>query len=375
MHSEPFNNRPSGWLVAYNLAQFIGLPVVFPVLTGLSLLKKKYRAQLPSRMGLGAGRLLPAKRDKHIWIHTMSLGEFNAARPFIQEISNAFPQAKLILSATTATGLSALKQSPFAENAVITTLPFDFLPLVNHVLGVLRPDCFILIETDVWPNFLWSLRRQNIPAILVNGSISSTAARRIKKVPGAARFLYGPFSCMGMQSEDDAARLLALGIAPDRIRNCGNLKFDYRPARISEDEKTRLLRLAGFTGNSRIITAGSTHAGEEIKIAQAFSRLRQSLPSSALVLAPRDVNRGAEVAEILQSYGLACRFRSGSAVSSQVQAGAHQVFILDTLGELERFYGISDIAFVGGSLAPVGGHNILEPAAFGLPVIFGPFME
>ncbi len=362
-------------LALYNLLQFLAIPAVLPAMTAFCISRGKYRHQFPQRMGMIDGRRRDQTGPGPIWIHTMSLGEFNAARPLIQRIRKVFPGVELILSASTATGLSALRKSSFAETSLVIAMPFDFLPVVNHVIDRLEPSCFLLVETDIWPNFLWGLYRRGIPAILVNGSISRASAERIKKFPGAAGFLYGPFSLMAVQSGDDARRLAGIRVQASRIRNCGNLKFDYRPVEMTEGEKRDLLEATGFPAGSRIITAGSTHPGEEERIARAFSGLQRSMPEATLIIAPRDVKRTREVADIFKAHGFACKARSGSIHTPGRENPGHQIFILDTLGELERFYGIAEIAFVGGSLVPVGGHNILEPAALGIPVIFGPFME
>ncbi len=359
--------------LAYNLIQIFTLPVFLPLMASVCLCREKYRGQFLLRMG----RISPLtgwqKGIGRIWIHTMSLGEFHAARPFIQGIRRAFPDMDLILSASTASGLAALRRSSIARGSRIIALPFDFLPLVRRVLRQVRPDCFLLVETDIWPNFLWELNRQKIPSVLINGSISEVSTRRLERFPALSRFLYGPFDLLAMQSGDDAARLARLGFKNQKTAVCGNLKFDHEPVRISDKERKNLYNSTGFPAEAQIIAAGSTHPGEEEIIAEAFFRLKSRVPAVRLILAPRDTRRAPDIEKIFRQKGIICMLRSGQGGVSQDRG--HDVFILDSLGELERFYSLAGIAFVGGSLVPVGGHNLLEPAAFQVPVVFGPFME
>ena len=366
--------RNKAILALYNTVQFLTMPIVLPAAAAVCLSSKKYRHQFPARMGFINPPGLLKTTDNLIWIHAMSLGEFNAARPLILGIKDRFPEARLLLSASTATGLAAVARSGLADKGLTTCLPFDFLPIVARTVKLFKPSCFLLIETDIWPNFLWHLKRCAIPAFLINGSISGSSAKRLAKIPGMTDFIYSAFTFMGMQSDDDAGRLLSLGVDPSRILNCGNLKFDYAPRKITEEERKELFQASGFEPNAPVITAGSTHPGEEEIIAAAFSELRRSIPQARLIIAPRDIERSLEVQAVMEARGMKCKFRSEERFSKG-RKGLHQVFILDTLGELERFYSLSRIAFVGGSLVPVGGHNILEPASFGIPVLFGPYME
>ena len=357
---------------AYNIVQILTLPAVLPALAGICLGRDKYRGQFLLRMG----RLPPVpdkKAGRRIWIHAMSLGEFNAARPLIEKIRQTYPDLELVLSASTASGLAALARSPLAKDSLVTALPYDFRPVVSWVIRRIRPDCFLLVETDIWPNFLWYLRRLGIPSLLVNGSISDAAAARLGMIRPVARLLYDPFSLLAMQSDDDLERLRALGINDSRLVNCGNLKFDHRPVVVSKRHRQDLAKAPGFPAGSRIITAGSTHPGEEEIILDAFSCLKRDVPEARLLIAPRDIKRSRELGEMIGSAGFVHGFRSDSMEGRK--GPERDVFILDTLGELEYFYGIADVAIVGGSFVPVGGHNLLEPAAFGIPVIFGPFME
>ncbi len=374
MLADPGPKGPKMTLL-YNAIQIICLPLAAPILAMVCLAKEKYRGQFLQR--LGEIPPLPVSKgieSKRAWIHSMSLGEFNAARPLIQGIKKKWPGLQLILSASTASGLAAIEKSPLSKGAIVTALPFDFLPIVDRVIKSLRPDCFLLVETDIWPNFLWRLKRHEIPAILINGSISEKSARRLERLPTVANFLYGPFSHLVMQSEDDVTRLSRLDIMTHKIMSHGNLKFDYQPREISPEEKEALFHATGFPEGTKIIVAGSTHPGEEEEIAEAFSNIKKAIPTSRLIIAPRDIKRAQEVERIFTTRGNICTMRSNSPGPRSAR-DIPDVFILDTLGELGKFYSLASVSFVGGSLVPVGGHNILEPAVFGVPVVFGPFME
>ncbi len=354
-----------GYLLSYNLLQLLGLPLL-PFLGIYGLCRPKYRKQFLLRLGLKTKDLQgPGPR---IWIHAMSLGEYHAARPLIKAVSNTLPEAKIIVSASTRSGLEAILRDKDSPRDLATALPFDLFPVVRKVVKTLKPDCFILVETDIWPNLIHYLRRHNCKTILANGSISSKAASRISKVPGAAKFLYGGFSCIAMQSEDDAARLRNLGIDDEKVVVPGNIKFDVSPPEISREDKAELLKATGFSRQSRIICCGSTHEPEERILLETFSMLK-TRHNISLIVAPRDVKRAKSVEAICNSLGLKVGRRSAP------PTGQVEVFILDTLGELLKFYSICHIAFVGGTLAPIGGHNLLEPVYFGKPVLFGPHVE
>ena len=230
------------------------------------------------------------------------------------------------------------------------------------------PDCFVLVETDLWPNLLWTLKQFNIPALLVNGSISSRSYRHMSLLPPVADFLYGPFSMIVMQSEDDRGRLLGLGVKAERVRVAGNLKYDIPPDRPEGVTVTR--HDMGFQDGTFIFGCGSTHRGEEKILIKAFLAVREGRRETGLVVAPRDPARGGEIEELARSAGLVPCLRTMGRPGGRVD-----VFILDTLGELASFYPLFDAAFVGGTLVPEGGHNILEPAACGLPVCYGPYTE
>ncbi len=359
--------KEKAYLNLYKILQVAASPLL-PVASLYGLLHPKYKEQFLSR--LGTNPPIIKEKGARIWVHAMSLGELNAATPLIDALSSSTQGANLIVSASTRSGLKALQKRYGEKEIKTTSLPFDLFFITKRVINKLRPHCFILVETDIWPGFLWELHKSGCKIILANGSISSRAAKRISKVPGLAHFLYNSFTRLCMQSQEDAYRLKKLGIEDNKIESFGNLKFDIVPPQITPKVRKSLLEITGFPDNSTILCAGSTHAPEEQLILEAFLQLRQKCQDLRLIIAPRDVKRAKEVEKLFKKVGLSCKFRSRPQTSNN-----HEVFILDTLGELKQFYSICHIAFVGGSLAPVGGHNLLEPIGYGRPVIFGPYIE
>ncbi len=360
--------RPA--LIIYNLLQVAALPWLGPPALLYFLSRSKYRGHLAGRLGR-LPDLSPLKgRSPRIWVHALSVGEVNAASALVTAISQRWQGAGIICSATTATGLTALKKKLDSTAHVITTAPFDLLPLVNKVIKGISPDCFILVETDVWPNWIWSMRHSDIPTMLVNGSLSSSSAERLSHLGPVKDILYGGFDLLAMQSPYDRERLLRLGFPTDRVSAPGNLKYDLEVPQIDESEKVLLRGAIGLEPTAPLWVAGSTHPGEEKLILAAHKGLKQVFPGLQLLLAPRDPKRGPELESLAKEMGFRAVRRSAVEKSGDVD-----IVVLDTLGELLKCYSLCDVAFVGGTLVNIGGHNLLEPAAYGVPVLFGPYVE
>ncbi|MBW1670127.1 MAG: 3-deoxy-D-manno-octulosonic acid transferase [Deltaproteobacteria bacterium] len=357
-------------LLIYNLLQVAALPWLGPPVLLYFLFRSKYRGHLAGRLGR-LPDLSPLKgRSPRIWVHALSVGEVNAASALVTAISQRWQGAGIICSATTATGLTALKRKLGYTAHVITTAPFDLLPLVNKVIKGMSPDCFILVETDIWPNWVWSMRQSGIPTMLVNGSLSSPSAERLSYLGPVKDLLYGGFDLLAMQSPYDMERLLRLGWPPDRVSAPGNLKYDLEVPQIDKSEKVFLRKAIGLKPTAPLWVAGSTHPGEEDLILAAHKGLKQLFPGLQLLLAPRDPKRGSELESMAKEMGFKAIKRSAVAKPGDVD-----IVVLDTLGELLKCYSLCDVAFVGGTLVNIGGHNLLEPAAYGVPVLFGPYVE
>jgi 3-deoxy-D-manno-octulosonic-acid transferase len=354
----------------YNLFMTVGVIVFAPLLFVKVILTPKYRGRTAKRLGfaLGAGPDGSAPgRHPRIWVHALSVGEVASSRNLVQELRRSYPQGILVFSAATRAGESFARSTLAEQVDCFAPFPFDLLVSVKRLISWVKPDLFVLVETDFWPNFLRELNRRNIPALLVNGRASDYSFARYSRFRWFFRPLFNSFQTLAMQTKQDANSMQQLGVDPARLVVLGNLKYDA--ALPGSSVKAGLDREAlRIPAQALVWVAGSTHKGEEEIIFNAFQRAARSCTNLFLIVAPRNVERGAELAAMAAKRGLStCRRSLGGA------GGA--VLILDTLGELSSVYALCDVAFVGGSLVPQRGHNPLEPAVYGKPVLFGPFME
>jgi 3-deoxy-D-manno-octulosonic-acid transferase len=355
----------------------------------------KYLSNLGERLGFSFPRLgkLPTKRPGAIWIHAVSVGEALSGIALARRLKEAYPDRPLIISTTTQTGQAlARERMPFADAVIY--FPLDWAFCVHRALEAVRPAVVLVLETEIWPNFLWEARRRNIPVIFVSGRISDRSFARYKSYLGVFGFFLRPFlrdalsqaSAFLMQSEKDADRVRALGAPADRVQVSGNLKYDLElpaPTPLSNWLTTEIKR----SGRSPIIVAGSVVATEEPHALIAFGTLQGEYPKALLVLAPRKPESFDDAAEFIDEShrkfirrsqipipGPAARQSDGNSNIVTIPDDV-TVLLLDSIGELASLYGLADGAFVGGSLVSSGGHNILEPAAFGKVPVFGPSME
>ncbi|MFA6499685.1 MAG: 3-deoxy-D-manno-octulosonic acid transferase [Desulfurivibrionaceae bacterium] len=301
-------------------------------------------------------------------MHALSVGEVASARNLVQELRRNYPQGVIIFSSATRSGESFARSALHEHVDCFASYPFDLLWSVKRLIAWAKPDLFVLVETDFWPNFLKELNRRDIPCLLVNGRVSDSSFARYRRFRWLFRPLFNSFQALAMQTEQDAISMRQLGVDAARLVVLGNLKYDA--ALSGSGAKVGLDRAAlQIPAQALVWVAGSTHRGEEEIIFDAFQKLAQSFVNFFLVVAPRNVERGAELAAMAARRGLLAVRRSLGG------AGEGSVLILDTLGELASVYDVCDVAFVGGSLVPERGHNPLEPAVHGKPVLFGPFME
>jgi 3-deoxy-D-manno-octulosonic-acid transferase len=312
--------------------------------------------------GLGADRPL-------IWLHAVSVGEVLAASRLVGQLDRAFPDHQLVISTTTRTG-QALARERFGSNRVFYC-PLDLPWAVRAYLKALQPRLLILAETEFWPNLLNGCFRRGIPVAVVNARISDRSWPRYRLVRGFFRPLLERIARVLAQSETDADRLKAIGCLPERVSVAGNLKFDVRAA--AEADATRQLK--ALAPDLRFLVAGSTLDGEESALLEAWPQLLESDPQLAMVMAPRHPERFPTVAALLDRSGVAwvkrSDWRSNPTVALKpLRPG--EIVLLDSIGELASIYSLAAVAFVGGSLIPSGGHNPLEPAQFGVPIVMGP---
>jgi 3-deoxy-D-manno-octulosonic-acid transferase len=348
--------------ILYNVILIAMTVLLSPFFLFKILTVPKYRGGISQKLGRVRKRV---RRVIHgtrpIWVHAVSVGEVMAAHPLIRELKKKYPGRKLVLSTVTVTGnYTALRRVPEAD--AVFFFPFDYPWIVRRVIRRINPLIFLVAETELWPNFFRELSHARIPSVVINGRISSSSYRNYMKFRSFFRQVFGLVTLFCMQSEDDATRIKEVGAPSERVMVTGNLKFDQKIPTIKSSP-------VFIRPGSKVITAGSTHRGEESVLLDIFRRLRKKYPELVLILAPRHPERFDEVEGLVNRLGYECQRRTRPA------AGAiKDVLLLDTIGELHSFYGICDIAFVGGSLVKVGGHNLLEPAAMKKPVIFSSYM-
>lgn len=362
-------------ILLYNLIQVIGLIVLSPILFVKIIVSAKYRGRIPARLGFGLTRLLadiPAGRPR-IWVHALSVGEVTSALPLVKALRANRPELVIIFSAATMTGEHLALEKLHGQVDTFVPFPLDLYSSAKRFIHGLAPDLFILVETDFWPNFLHCLERENIPAILVNGRISEKSFASYQRFSYFFMPMFSAFTCISMQTTADAEKMISLGIAPDRIKPLGNLKYDAALPGPEAAAGTGLDRTdLGIKPDCPVWVAGSTHDGEEEIILEVHKRLLATWPDLFLVVAPRQVDRGNYIKSAAVILGIPVRKRSTPDDTGTEPASA---MILDTIGELAATYKLADIAFIGGSLIPEGGHNPLEAAVFAKPVLFGPHMD
>jgi len=352
-------------LFFYNLALLVALVVGSPWWLFRMATTQKYREGLLERLGAVPARL--AGLDRIIWVHAVSVGEVLAVSRLVKTLDEALPGYRIVISTTTRTG-QALARERFGAERVFYC-PLDLPWAVRAYLKALRPQALILAETEFWPNLLSSCSRRAIPVAVVNARISDRSWPRYRRLRGLWRSFLSRLDRVLAQSPTDADRLIAIGCLPERVSVAGNLKFDVRAAH--EAEVTRLLKTVA--AGLRLIVAGSTLDGEEAALLEAWPRLLEADSQIAMVLAVRHPERFAAVAALLDKSGIEWVRRSAwKAAESLSPLRGGQIVLLDTIGELASVYSIASVAFVGGSLIPAGGHNPLEPAQFGVPIVMGP---
>ena len=333
---------------------------------------KKYVASLGQRMGY-----LPVSfnmdADESIWIHAVSVGEVLTARPLISDLKRRYPNLRMFLSTTTLAGQQLARRVQDVD--AVFYFPFDLGIVVRRTLDLVRPKLFLMMETEIWPNLLYECRKRGVKTAVVNGRLSARSFPRYRMIRGLMRRVLDHVDRFLVQSEESARRFIDLGADPARVVVTGSLKFDsldMSPSALQARARDRVLRYFRVPSSRPVIVAGSTMKGEESAVLRAFRRVRTVAPNTLLVIAPRNPERFGEVEQLVRSEGWKTARRSDLAIDSEPRV---DVVVLDTIGELATVYQIATVAFVGGSLVATGGHNVLEPAVFGKPIVFGPHME
>ena len=356
------------WRVLYNIL----IVAVSPVIVAILLVKQRCRRGLLFRLGLRVTPLSGPGRPTRpvIWVHAVSLGEVMAVTPLVKELHRRHPDHTILVSTVTETGREAVEQR-LAGIAEHRYAPLDLPWAVSRTVARWRPALYLFVETELWPNLLWQLHDRGVPTVLVNGRLSSRsfARQHVRGLLSFYRSVLRTLTLCLMQSERDAERIVALGADPSRVKRTGNIKFDQPMPAASADPSWRAA--LGIGAHESLILAGSTHAGEEEILVAAYRDIVVQHPKAILMMAPRHIERVDAVMEMVRTAGLPVQRKS----RLDGRAAGPRVVILDTRGELARAYGEAVVAFVGGTLVPVGGHNLLEPAAWGTPVLFGPHTD
>ena len=357
----------------YDLILYASAIILVPYYLLRGLRYGKARRGIRERLGIYAQDFRQLLQGRKVfWIHAVSVGETRASIPLLKALRKTYPDAQILLSNVTETGRKIASGIPEIDHFIF--FPFDLRWVVRKSLSIIRPDLIILVETEIWPNFVLEAKARDIPLVLVNGRISDRSFPRYRMAGKLLPPILDTISDYCMQSEQDSRRIRHLGAPSGRVRVTGNLKFDMQPPRIDTDELGALRRELRFPQNARIWVAGSTHDGEEKQLTDIYQRLREICPELFLVLVPRHPERCRQVQDDLGKRNISAVLRSSLAeLNRNLQPG--EIMIVDTLGEMLKLYALSDLVFVGGSLVDIGGHNILEAALLKKPVMYGSHMQ
>lgn len=355
----------------YNALLLFASLGALPYFAVKSLYARKYRAGLRQRFGhVPLDVMATFKGVRPLWLHAVSVGEVIAAVPLVSALRRRFPQLPILVSTVTETGQATARDKMEADAYLY--FPLDYPGVVRHVIGYLQPRLFLIVETEIWPNVLREMARQGVPALLVNGRISPRSFQGYRRLRPFMRQVLQSVTMFSMQTTLDAERIIAIGAEPGRVHITGNIKYDF-PLEALSPVAEQALRAALGLGDAPVFMAGSTHRGEEEHVLTAYLQARAQLPTLRLLLAPRHLDRLDEVEALVRSRQLQVRRRS-QGLESGFQTSA-AVILVDTLGELATLYALGTVVFVGGSFVPIGGHNVLEPAAHHKPIVFGPYMH
>ena len=355
----------------YSILLALGVLLGSPYWVYKALKERKYIASFRQRFGWK----LPDVVLPHepVWIHAVSVGEVLAAKCLISALQNTHVRSPIILSTITTSGQSLAKQEvPGA--AALFYFPFDWNICVQRFLEKFQPRAVILIETEIWPNFVRACSRRGVPVFLANGRLSEKSFARYSRIKRFMRDILRRFETIGVQTHEDRRRFLELGAIDEKVKVTGNLKFDFPSPDIKgqSDLLAWIHRALALDSESPVIVVGSSMKGEEAFFLKAFCQVQHEVPEARLILAPRHPERFAEVAMLLRESGIPFQRRTQHNGAESVPGA--RVLLLDTIGELRAVYSMASVAVIGGSFLPFGGHNLLEPAALGKAIVFGPEM-
>jgi len=360
----------------YNFLLLSGLLSGGWLLLPLILASSKRRQTILYRLGIKAPSEIAVGPSKPVWVHALSVGEVIAALPLVQELQTRFPERPLVISASTLTGYEIAVKHFSHKAAGIVYFPYDLPFCVKTISRRVNPALMIIIETDIWPNFLHHMQKYHVPVILANARISEKALRTYLRFGFFTQLMFGAFTTVCLQSQADVSRFARLGVAQERLIVCGNIKFEARSIPISDFEPEHFRKQLNLPAGLKIVVAGSTHPGEETILLKAWGRLKRAQPDVFLIIAPRDPRRAESVRILCREAGFFAKTLEQWSKNEKSASGKiPDILIVDAIGMLKKLYAIAHIAFIGGSLVDCGGHNPLEAAVFAKPILFGPDMS
>jgi 3-deoxy-D-manno-octulosonic-acid transferase len=360
----------------YNLVFTVGFWLSAPYYFFRLWRRGNWQEGFRQRFGRYGSKVKQSITNRHVlWMHAVSVGEVNICTQLIRSLEPRLPNLKIVVSTTTTTGMGELKRL-LPSHIQKIYYPIDRRLYVERAIRTIHPEAVVLVEAEIWPNFLWLVHDLRIPVFLINARFSERSYRAYKRFGFLFRPLFRSFDGVGCQNESDSARLQELGCRPGAIHVVGNLKFDA--AKLEERrvvDVPALLNQIGVPKKVRLLVGGSTHAGEEALLAEIFLRLKSLFTDLFLIIAPRHFERGKEVGRELEGRGVRFVYRSAMSVNTRLAPGTVECLLLNTTGELKYFYEHAYVIFVGKSLTASGGQNPIEPGALGKPMVFGPNMQ
>jgi len=366
-------------MVLYNILFFSVVVLGFPLIIPIVLTSEKRRKTVLQRLGLAdlaIGTRLNRDSEmgkKPIWVHALSVGEVLSSVPLVEGLMKRFTRRKVFVSVSTKTGFEIAKKHLDHRADAVFYYPYDVIFSVKHIARKIDPALVVIVESDIWPNFLFEMQKRNVPVVLANARLSIRSYKGYKRFAVFSEPLFLAFATICTQSREDARRFGALGVPPNKITVTGNIKFEQKDRPMPAAEIKKLRQSIHIRSSQSILLAGSTHKGEEEILLEVFRRVKAEFGDLLLIIAPRDPDRAGPVQRIFQSADFHTVLMT---VLEKGEPGRSvDVVVVDTIGVLKRLYGLADVAFVGGSLVDCGGHNPLEPAEFSKPILFGPDMS
>ncbi len=361
-------------LILYNIILFLAAIIIAPYYLIIIIFRGKYRRSIIPKLGGGQEKIINSlKKNKRVWIHAVSVGEVTAAIPIVAALKNGNQDIDIILSTSTETGQEMARNLASGVSAFIY-FPLDFPFVVRRVIRQVRPDIFVMVETELWPNFLKACKNEGVKTLMVNGRISPRSHGKYLLTGFFWRRIFNDLSVVAMISDVDASRMKTIGMPAQKIKVMGNAKYDALAAMASPQLQKDISRCLNVKKNERFFVAGSTHPGEEEIIIETYKNLISLYPDFKLIIVPRHIERAPAIIELFQKNGFA-DIVTMKMINKGKTRHNERVVLIDVIGELFKIYSLATIVYCGGSLVNKGGQNILEAAAWGKVIFYGPHMD